>query len=80
MSSDNYSETAIEVSSGNVFADLDNADELFTRACLGVQVMKIIRERGYSQKEALFIVQLLHCLNKFKEASILVLSFISAGA
>jgi len=54
MSSDNYSETAIEVSSGNVFADLDldNADELYTRACLGVQVMKIIRERGYSQKEA----------------------------
>lgn len=53
MSSEN-SETGLEVSSSNIFADLglDDADELYTRACLGVQVMKIIRERGYSQKEA----------------------------
>ncbi len=52
MSDDKLSE--IEVGSSNIFADLglDNADELYTRACLGVQVMKIIKERGYSQKEA----------------------------
>ncbi len=43
-----------EESSGNIFADLglENADELYVRACLGVQVMKILREEGYSQKEA----------------------------
>jgi predicted XRE-type DNA-binding protein len=51
---ENDKQTEIEVGSGNVFADLDldNADELYIRACLGVQIMKIIRERGYSQKEA----------------------------
>jgi predicted XRE-type DNA-binding protein len=43
-----------EVSSGNVFADLGIADseELYTRAALGVQVMKILTERELSQKEA----------------------------
>ena len=37
---------------GNIFADLgiDNADEFYTRACLGVQVMKLLK--GRSQKEA----------------------------
>jgi predicted XRE-type DNA-binding protein len=51
---ENDKQSEIEVGSGNVFADLDldNADELYIRACLGVQIMKIIRERGYSQKEA----------------------------
>src|SRR5215472_10768961 len=44
----------IEIGSDNIFADLelDNADELYIRACLGVQVMKILKERQYSQKEA----------------------------
>lgn len=43
-----------EESSGNVFADLGlkDADELYLRAALGVQVMGIIQDRGYSQKEA----------------------------
>ena len=43
----------IEIGSSNIFADLelDNADELYIRACLGVQVMKILRERQYSQHE-----------------------------
>jgi predicted XRE-type DNA-binding protein len=43
-----------DVSSGNVFADLglDDAEELYTRAALGVQVMKILRERGLSQQDA----------------------------
>ena len=44
----------IEIGSNNIFADLelDNVDELYIRACLGVQVMKILKERQYSQKEA----------------------------
>ena len=43
-----------EMGSGNIFADLglDDADELYTRAALGVQVMKILKERDFSQKEA----------------------------
>lgn len=43
-----------ELSSDNIFADLglDDADELYTRAALGVQVMKILNERNYTQKEA----------------------------
>ena len=46
--------TEIEIGSDNIFADLelDNADELYIRASLGVQVMKILGERQYSQKEA----------------------------
>jgi len=37
-------------SDGNIFADLgiDNADEFYTRACLGVQVIKLLK--GRSQK------------------------------
>ena len=43
-----------EVGAGNVFADLglEDAEELYTRAALGVQVMKILNDRGYSQKES----------------------------
>lgn len=43
-----------ELSSGNVFADLGikDADERYTRAALGVQVMKILTERDLSQNEA----------------------------
>lgn len=46
--------TEIEIGSGNIFADLglNDADELHTRAALGTQVMKSIREKGLSQKEA----------------------------
>ena len=49
-----------EVSSGNVFADLglDDAEELYTRAALGVQVMKILKARGYSQSEAAEVLSL----------------------
>ena len=52
MSYEHHSD--IEIGSDNIFADLglDNADELYTRACLGVQVMKILKERQYSQKDA----------------------------
>ena len=43
-----------ENSSGNVFADLglDEADELYTRAALGAQVVTILKEEGYTQAEA----------------------------
>jgi len=54
MSRKNKTEIEFEIGSDNVFADLglDEADELYTRAALGVQVMKILKERGYSQKQA----------------------------
>ena len=43
-----------ENSSGNVFADLglDEADELYTRAALGAQVVTLLKEEGYTQAEA----------------------------
>jgi predicted XRE-type DNA-binding protein len=50
----NHQKPTFEESSGNIFADLglEDANELYTRAALGVQVMRILRERRYSQKEA----------------------------
>lgn len=44
----------IEIGSGNVFADLglDDAEGLYTRTALGIQVLKTIRKKGLSQKEA----------------------------
>lgn len=46
-------EIEFENSSGNVFADLglDEADELYTRAALGAQVVSIIKDQGYTQAE-----------------------------
>ena len=43
-----------EHSSGNVFADLglEDAEELYTRAALGVQVVNKLTERGCTQAEA----------------------------
>ena len=43
-----------ENSSGNVFADLglEDANELYTRAALGAQVVTILKEEGYTQAEA----------------------------
>ena len=43
-----------ENSSGNVFADLglEDANELYTRAALGAQVVTILKEEGYTQTEA----------------------------
>lgn len=54
MASKKQSEIAFEKGSSNIFADLDldDADELYTRAHLGVQVMKILQELDLSQKEA----------------------------
>jgi predicted XRE-type DNA-binding protein len=49
------SQLAIEVqeSTGNVFADmgLPNADELHTRAHLGIEVLHILNERNLKQRE-----------------------------
>lgn len=44
----------VENSSGNVFADLglDDAEELYTRAALGAQVVMRLQEKGYTQAEA----------------------------
>lgn len=49
-----------EVSSGNVFADLglDEAEELYTRTALGVQVMKILTARGLTQRQAAEVLDL----------------------
>lgn len=43
-----------ETWSGNLFTDLglEDADELYTRTALGIQVMKTIREKGLRQKES----------------------------
>jgi len=47
-------EIEFEIGSDNIFADLglDNADDLYTRAALGVQVMRIFQKRRYTQKQA----------------------------
>ncbi len=51
-------DTAYQVSSGNIFADmgLDNADELLTRAQLGHSIRMILKQRKLKQRE---IAQLL---------------------
>ena len=51
---DNHTTAEIEIGSGNIFADLglDDANELYTRTALGIQVMKTIRQNGLNQKEA----------------------------
>ena len=50
----NRKKVEFEMGSGNVVADLglDDSDELYTRVALGVQVMKSLNERAYSQKDA----------------------------
>ncbi len=46
-------EPVFEESSGNVFADLslEDADELFTRGKIGIQVLSILKQRGLKQRE-----------------------------
>lgn len=46
--------TEIETGSRNIFTDLglEDAEGLSTRTALGIQVMKSIREKGLSQKDA----------------------------
>ena len=47
-------EIEFETSSGNVFADLglDHADDLYTRAALGAQVLAMLKAHGYTQAKA----------------------------
>lgn len=42
-----------EESSGNVFADLgfSDADELFTRGKIGIQVLRLLKQRNLKQRE-----------------------------
>ncbi|WP_375496416.1 helix-turn-helix domain-containing protein [uncultured Nostoc sp.] len=46
-------ERVFEKSSGNVFADLglENADELFTRGKIGIQVLRLLKQRNLRQRE-----------------------------
>ena len=50
----NHSTSDVDIGSGNIFTDLglEDADELYTRTALGIQVMKTLREKGLRQKEA----------------------------
>ena len=46
-------EPIFEESSGNVFADLGlaDADELFTRGKIGIQVLRLLKQRNLEQRE-----------------------------
>ena len=46
-------ETVFEESSGNVLADLglEDAEELFTRGKIGIQVLRILKQRNLKQRE-----------------------------
>ncbi|HAZ43023.1 MAG TPA: XRE family transcriptional regulator [Cyanobacteria bacterium UBA11369] len=46
-------EPIFEESSGNVFADLglEDASELFTRGKIGIQVIRILKQRNLKQRE-----------------------------
>lgn len=46
-------EIIFEESSGNVFTDLDldDADEMFMRGKIGIQVVKLLKERNLKQRE-----------------------------
>lgn len=46
-------EPIFEESSGNVFADLglEDAEELFTRGQIGIQVIRILKKRNLKQRE-----------------------------
>jgi predicted XRE-type DNA-binding protein len=46
-------ELIFEESSGNVFADLDlkDAEEYFTRGKIGIQVLRLLKQRNLKQRE-----------------------------
>lgn len=46
-------ETVFEESSGNVFADLglEDAEQLFTRGKIGIQVLRLLKQRNLKQRE-----------------------------
>ena len=53
MKNDDQAEPGFEEGSGNVFADLglDDADELFARAKLGLAVFKLLKDKKLKQRE-----------------------------
>src|SRR5260370_42630208 len=53
MRNDDQGESEVEEGSGNVFADLglEDADELFARAQIGVHVYKILKDRKLKKRE-----------------------------
>ena len=53
MSQDTVETIEVYEGSGNVFADmgLKNADELYARACIGIEVLRILEERQLKQRE-----------------------------
>ncbi|NJM71660.1 MAG: XRE family transcriptional regulator [Scytonema sp. RU_4_4] len=46
-------QTVFEETSGNVFADLglEDAEELFTRGKIGIQVLRLLKQRNLKQRE-----------------------------
>jgi predicted XRE-type DNA-binding protein len=46
-------QTIFEESTGNVFADLgySDAEELFTRGKIGIQVLRLLNQRNLKQRE-----------------------------
>lgn len=50
----NHKTTDMDTGSSNIFTDLglEDADQLLTCTALGIQVMKTMRESGFSQQEA----------------------------
>ncbi len=53
MNSRNQKAVHFEEGSGNIFADLDLKDsaELYTRAQIGVHVLKILKDRGMDERQ-----------------------------
>jgi predicted XRE-type DNA-binding protein len=53
MNQDTIETMEVHEGSGNVFADigLKNADELYARACIGIEVLRILEERKLKQRE-----------------------------
>ena len=75
-------EQIFEESSGNVFADLglEDADELFTRGKIGIQVIRLLKQRNLKQAEISEILgisqpEVSHLMNgefqKFSEGKLL---------
>ncbi len=76
-------EPFFEESSGNVFADLglEDAEELFTRGKIGIQVIRILKQRNLKQHEISQIIgipqpEVSHLMNgefqRFSEGKLLI--------
>src|SRR6476469_10097550 len=76
-------ESIFEESSGNVFADLGlkDADELFMRGKIGIQVIRILKQRNLKQREISQIIgipqpEVSHLMNgefqRFSEEKLLI--------